>query len=123
MTIDYSKQKDKKIIVIEKSKTIQVDIVTIKYFECDGHLVFIYHTNGDQPYHYTDTIKKLELDITDIGFLRICSKRLVNMRFVEKIDLKKHEIQLNTGQCFTVSRRKWHKIKVFFRVQDTKMIP
>ncbi len=115
MTIDYSKQKDKKIIVVEKSKTIQVDIETIKYFECDGHLVFVIHTNGDQPYYYTDAIKNLEIDINGIGFMRICSNRLVNMKFVDKIDFKKHEIQLNTGECMTISRRKWHNIKDFYR--------
>ena len=120
MTIDYSKQKDKKIIIVEKSRTIQVDIETVKYFECDGHLVFIFHTNGEQPYHYTDTIKKLELDFEGIGFLRICPKRLVNMKFIEIICSKKHEIQLNTGQCLIVSRRRWHNIKQFFSKQETK---
>ena len=59
--------------------------------------------------------KNLEIDINGIGFMRICSNRLVNMKFVDKIDFKKHEIQLNTGECMTISRRKWHNIKDFYR--------
>jgi DNA-binding LytR/AlgR family response regulator len=119
MTIDYTKQKDKKITVVEKSKTIQVDIETVRYFESDEHLVLIFHTDGEQPYHYINTIKKLETELNGIGFIRICQKRLVNMRYVQICCSKKHELHFTNGQILTVSRRKWHNVKEFFSRDET----
>ncbi len=116
MTIDYSKQKDKKIAVVEKTKIMQVDIVFVIYFECDEHLIYIFHTNGEQPYHCTNTIKKLEAELKGIGFVRICRKRLVNMRYVQLCCSEKRQLHFYNGHILTVSRRKWHNVIGYFRI-------
>lgn len=114
MDLDFSKQKDKKLSVIEKTKTSFINYETITYLECDGNLVFVFHTHDKSPYSYTNSLIKLESELTECGFLRISHNKLVNMYHVMNLNSKKHEIQLSDGNILTVSRRKWQKIRNIF---------
>lgn len=114
MDFDFSKQKEKRLSVIEKTKTSLIKYETITYLECDCNIVYVFHTQDKSPYSYSNSLVKLESELTEFGFIRISHNRMVNMYHVMNFDSKKHEIKLSDGKYLTVSRRKWHKIRNMF---------
>lgn len=109
--MNFSKQNDQTISIITKTEIYSVLLECIFYIECDGTLIKVFHTESEKPYFCTNTLKKLENDLFEYGFIRIMHNRLVNMKHVACCNAKTHEIHLKNGLIMPISRRKWHKVK------------
>jgi DNA-binding LytR/AlgR family response regulator len=107
----YSKQIGEVITLNTKTEIRNIPLDSILYFECDGSLIQVYHTENDTINYFIGTLKKLETEYADYGFLRISHNRLVNMRHMVCCRTKTHELNLKNKFFFKVSRRKWHLIK------------
>jgi len=114
MNYDFSKQKEKKLPIKEKTQTSLLLYDEILYLECTGNLVFVFNTQNETPFSYSNSLINIETELCDFGFLRINHNKKVNMYHVKKLYAKKHEILLSDESILTVSRRKWQKIKDFF---------
>lgn len=114
MNFDFSKQKQNKLAIKEKTQTNIMGYDEITYLECTGNLVFVFHTKSRTPYCYSKSLIEIECELEGYGFLRINHNKVVNMQHVLNLNSKKHEIRLVNEVTLTVSRRKWQKIKEFF---------
>lgn len=114
MNFDFSKQEYNKLAIKEKTQTNIVRYDEITYLECNGNLVFVFHTKNRAPYSYSKPLIEIECELADFGFLRINHNKLVNMQHVLNLNSKKHEMTLANEITLSVSRRKWQKIKEFF---------
>lgn len=114
MNFDFSKQKEKKLPIKEKTQTSLLRYDEILYLECTGNLVFVYHLKDGNPFSYSNSLTNLETELLGFGFLRISHNRVVNMYHVQNLNSKKHEISLGDNMKLDVSRRKWQNIKEFF---------
>lgn len=114
MNFDFSKQKEKKLPIKEKTQTSLLRYDEILYLECTGNLVFVYHSQNEIPFSYSNSLINIEIELVQYGFLRINHNKLVNMYHVQNLNSKKHEIRLSTNHILTVSRRKWKNIREFF---------
>lgn len=115
MTTNYSELQDKHLRLIEKKRIHQLIIGEIVYVECVNHLVLVYLINKTQPEHYSISLSFIEYELSNSGFLRINHNRLINMKYVVEIIVKNHEVKLIDERIFTVSRRKWHRVKDYFK--------
>lgn len=114
MDFDFSKQKDKKLLIRERTQLSIVRYDEITYLECDDKLVYVHHMKYDQAFCYTKSLSELECELNQFGFLRIHNNKVVNMQHVLSLNSKKREIRLSTLEILTASRRKWQKVKSFF---------
>jgi DNA-binding LytR/AlgR family response regulator len=114
MNFDFSKQKEKKLPIKEKAQTSLLRYDEILYLECTGNLVFVYHSQNESPFSYSNSLINIETELAQYGFLRINHNKLVNMYHVQNLNSNKHEIRISSSKILTVSRRKWQNIKEFF---------
>lgn len=114
MNFDFSKQKHKKLAIIEKAQTNVVCCDEITHLDCNGDLVFVFHVNKNSPYSYTRSLKEIECELAGFGFLRINRNRVVNMQHVVNLNAKRRELRLANEVTLLVSRRKWQIIRDFF---------
>ena len=114
MDFDFSKQKEKKFPLKERTQTSLLCYAEVLYLECTGNLVFVFHTKNATPYSYANSLVSIEAELAQFGFLRISHNRLVNMYHAQNLNSKKHQISIGSDHILTVSRRKWQKIKDFF---------
>lgn len=93
------------ILAINLKKTICVPLSDVRYIEGFGNYTMFYLADGRQVL-VTKTIKDfypiLEADV----FVRPHRSFVVNLRYVEYLDLKNMFVQLRNGQQITISRRK-----------------
>lgn len=120
--VDFNKQTCQTITITTKTLIYYIPIGSILYFECDGTLIKVYHSESDKPYFYIHTLKNLESELSELGFLRICHNRLVNMKNVTGCNATLHCLHMNNGITLEISRRKWHKIKEFQNPVTTSYI-
>jgi DNA-binding LytR/AlgR family response regulator len=111
--MNYSNQNGQTISIITKTEIHIVLLECILYIECEGTLIKVFHTESDKPYYCTNTLKKLEADLTEFGFIRLIYNCLINMKHVDYSNAKNHEIHIRNGLTLPISRRKWHKLKAF----------
>ena len=110
--MDYHHQYGHAISITTTKAIYQLQIESILYFECADSLISVFHTNDDKPFHYINSLSKIEEELNHFGFIRISHNMLVNMRNVLKCSTKTHTVYLKNGVLLQASRRKWHKIKV-----------
>jgi DNA-binding LytR/AlgR family response regulator len=113
MKFDFSKQKEKKLAIKEKTQISFLNYDQILFFECSGSLVFIYHSQSVKPLTFCATLNDIETKLNCYGFLRINHNTIINMFHVKKMCTKKHEVHLSNEFILHVSTRKWHKVKCF----------
>jgi DNA-binding LytR/AlgR family response regulator len=111
--MNFSKQNDQTISIITKTEIYSILLESILYIESDGTLIKVFHAESEKPFYCTNTLKKLEVDLTEFGFLRITHNCLVNMKHVVRTNVQTHEIRMKNGLTLPISRRKWHKVKAF----------
>lgn len=106
MNLDFSKQKDKKLSIVEKTKTTLIDIDTIIYLECDGYITTI-HLNNHKIITVSKLLKLFENEVADFGFLRVNHKTIVNPKYIQEISTSicGKILQINNSEI-KVSRRK-----------------
>src|SRR5450759_5220112 len=101
MDFDFSKQKDKKLLIKERTQLSIVRYDEITYLECDDKLVYVHHMKYDQAFCYTKSLSELECELNQFGFLRIHNNKVVNMQHVLSLNSKKREIRLSTLEILT----------------------
>jgi DNA-binding LytR/AlgR family response regulator len=116
MNFDFSKQKEKVLLIKEKTQTSILRYDEILYMECTGNLVSVFHTQNSSPISYTSSLISNETILGDFGFVRISDSKIVNMYHAKKLHSKKREIHMSNESILEVSRRKWHKIAKFFKL-------
>ena len=113
--MDYSKQRDKTIILKEKGEISQFNIENIVYFECDQYLSTVHLFNTKETKTFCKQLKNIEEELTEYGFLRIFRNILVNMKYVDNINSRKRCLIIKNGIELKVSRNKWHDVRDFFK--------
>jgi len=114
MSCDFTKQKEKTLLIKEKSLRHIVPYNEILWLECDGNIVTVFLVGDNTPVSYTNSLTDIEKCLGEFGFLRINHNKIVNMAHVKKMKSKTREIILGNDEVLTVSRRKWQIIKNFF---------
>jgi two-component system LytT family response regulator len=106
MDLDFSKQKDKKLAIVEKRKTRLIDIDAITYLECDGYVTTIYLISHE-IINVSKLLKHFENELTAYGFVRANHKTIVNPKYITAIlpTICGKIIQINSSEI-KVSRRK-----------------
>ena len=84
MDLDFSNQTNKKIEVIEKTKTRLIDIETITYLDCNGYVTTI-HLLNFETYSTSKLLKCFENELKEYGFIRANRSTLVNPRCITLI--------------------------------------
>lgn len=116
MEYNYSRQKDNKLAIKEKTQINLVRYDEIIYLECYGNLIFVYHMTDKKPYSYTNSLAHLESELSEFGFLRIDHNKLINMSHVLNLNAKNHCVELTNDIILKVSRRKWRGCRNYFTV-------
>ncbi len=69
--MDFSKQRDKTIVLKEKGKARQFFIENIVYIECDGYISKVHLNNGEYPESFAILLKVIEREVNGYDFCRI----------------------------------------------------
>ena len=109
----YIRQTEKFLILNTKTEIRNIPIDNILYFECDGSLIRVYHSESDETNCFIGSLKNLETEYVKYGFLRISHNHLVNMKHMVCCKRKVHELNLKNKFFLKVTRRKWRLIKDF----------
>jgi len=110
--MDYSNQRDKKIILKEKGKAHQIAIEDIVYVECESYVSTVHTYSKGKTVSCSILLKDIEEKVNGYGFCRINRNTLVNLKFFESyLSGKKRCIKTVTGVKMNVSRRKWGILK------------
>ncbi len=114
MNIDYSRQKGRKIAIVEKTKTRLIDIESITYLTCSGYVTSI-HLKNNEKYNVSKLLKLFENELSEIGFIRANYNTIVNLKYASKIEssLGKKIIIIN-NLPITISRRRVYVFRHLF---------
>lgn len=120
MDLDFSKQRDKKLAIVEKKKTRLIDIDTITYLECDGYITTIYLISHE-TINVSKLLKHFENELTEYGFVRANHKSIVNPKYITGIlsTICGKILQINDSEI-KVSRRKAFLFKNHTRNENQK---
>ncbi len=106
--MDFSKQRDKTIVLKEKSKVRQFFIENIVYVECDGYVSTVHLNNGDEPESFAILLKEIEKEVNVYDFCRINKNTLVNLKYFHSfVSGRKRCFVTRNGIEMKISRRKW----------------
>lgn len=106
--MDYSKQRDKTIVLKEKGKTQQLFVENIVYIECNGYISTIHMNNGNKPETFSVLLKEIEKEVNGYGFCRINRNTLVNLKYFKSfVAGQKRCFVIENGTEMKISRRKW----------------
>jgi two-component system, LytTR family, response regulator len=98
--------KQPKLLVGERQRRLYpLDIETIDYIEADGNYVTI--RAGDAEYVSRDSIKRLAVELSAFGFVRIARSILLNIRAVQFAEPLGHgtlAFTLSSGTCLHSSK-------------------
>ena len=111
MNLDFSIQRDKKLVVVEKSKTKLIDIDVITHLECDAYITTI-HLLRQKSICVSKLLKYFEDELAVVGFIRVNNNTIVNPKYISEISSSegKRIILLNNSKI-KVSRRRSYIIK------------
>jgi len=106
MNLEFSKQANKKLAIVEKRKTRLIDIGTITYLTCDGYVTTI-HLLNQETISVSKLLKHFENELEEYGFLRANHNTIVNPKNMTGILSNNGEtiVQINNLEI-KVSRRK-----------------
>ncbi|MVM28523.1 response regulator receiver protein [Spirosoma sp. HMF4905] len=95
-----------------------LNVVDLVYLEGEINYTWLHWTDGRRllmPY----TLKRLASKLPPAWFLRLHRHYMVNLRFIEKVELKsnKPEVHLLTGVYLPISRRRWVELRKQFVFQ------
>ncbi len=110
--MDYSKQKEKAIILKTKNRINQVYIEHITHIICESYLCTIFLNDGSTK-SYVRLLREFESELEEYGFLRISHNTLINTKYFCTMKTRGHKrkIILKQGTELIVSRRKWPIVK------------
>jgi two-component system, LytTR family, response regulator len=90
----------------------------IKYLEAEINYTKVYFANGLIKKSGYTLMRFEELLKQNTMYKRIHRAFIVNMNFVENIDLKAQNIAIANGPTLQISRRKLQKLESFFRAKE-----
>lgn len=106
MKIDFNNQKNTKLQLVEKNKSIFVDIESITYLQCDGYITSI-HLENDEIVVISKLLKHFEKELSVIDFKRVNRSTLVNLKHVTSIHSENGQKMIKVKDAtIKVSRRK-----------------
>ena len=112
MKKDYSCQNNKKIVVIECNKMLQIDIQKISYIQCNSNISTIYFADKAKLVITAKLLKQFEAELSELGFVRANRNTLVNAKYIEKVENYNNKIlTLVTNEKITISCRRLSKIR------------
>lgn len=101
------KEKGKLITFKTENTTVNINVNDINYFETFGHTIEI-NTN-DKVIPVRDSLKSLENQFSQYGFVRIHKSYLVNCRFVYAVS--RHNITLHNMKILPVGKGRANEIR------------
>jgi len=115
--MDFSKQRDKTIILKEKAKVIQFFIDSIVFIECFGYLSVVHLINSDKTEVFSKLLKDIERELDGYGFCRINRNTLVNLKYFKSFARENNRRFITrNGLEMKVSRRKWPVFKEYIEM-------
>ena len=110
--MDYSKQRDRTIMLKGKGRISQFHIENIVYIECDAYLSTIHLNGADKPETFSILLKDIEKKVIGYGFYRINRNTIVNLKYYNcLINGNRRCFISRNGKELKVSRRKWCNLK------------
>ncbi|MEI6349283.1 MAG: LytTR family transcriptional regulator DNA-binding domain-containing protein [Bacteroidota bacterium] len=106
MKIDFNNQKNTKLQLTEKNKSIFVEIEAITYLQCDGYITSI-HLINEETVVVSKLLKHFEKELSVVDFKRVNHSTLVNLKHVTSIHTENGQKLINIKDAtIKVSRRK-----------------
>jgi DNA-binding LytR/AlgR family response regulator len=120
MNLDYSIQKGKKLPIIDKTRTRLIDIEAITHLQCDSYVTTI-HLINKENICISKLLKLFEIELFDLGFLRVNHNTIVNPLHIREISstLNERIIQINNSEI-KISRRKAYLFKNLVKSENKK---
>ena len=94
-------RKQKCLVAMVKGDRITINISSIVYLEVIKRVIYV-HTVSGKTYEFYSTLNEMFSKLEDFGFVRPHQSYVVNMSFIESIQL--NSIELKTGQSIPLSR-------------------
>lgn len=106
-----------------RDELTRVELAKVVYFESDGNYVSIVYSNG---YNMTLLVSMINIEqvlqhVTDLPFVRVGRKHLINMRYLSQINLLKAQVMLmdsQTGQTFPITMSKEAVKQLKFAIKE-----
>lgn len=106
MVLDFSKQKEKKLVLIDKRKTNIIDVDSILYLDCNGYVTSVYQNNC-KTVSVSRLLKYFQEELEELGFVRVSHNTIVNLKHVSVIESTSKGLFLEINSLkIKVSRRK-----------------
>ena len=106
MKIEFNNQKNTKLQLVDKHKSIFVEIESITYLHCDGYITSI-HLANDETVVVSRLLKHFEEELAVVDFQRVNRSTLVNLKHVNSIYTENgHKMIKVKDTIIKVSRRK-----------------
>ena len=108
--MDYNLQNNSSLILSTDRLIFQIYINNITFIECDSYVTMIHFMDSKEVLSTSILLKELELFLGQYYFFRINKQVLLNLRYLNNIDINKRRLTLYNGLEFTISYR---KLKLF----------
>lgn len=110
--MDYSKQRDRTIMLKGKGRISQFHIENIVYIECDAYLSTIHLNVADKPETFSILLKEIEKKVIGYGFYWINRNTIVNLKYFQCfVNGHKSCFVTRNEKEMKISRRKWCNLK------------
>jgi len=110
--MDYSAQKDKTILITQKTRISNVRIENINFIKCHGEVSTICFVDKRNPIVVSRLLKKFEIELKQYGFIRSTHNILINIYQIHELKNSGcREIIMKNDEIVKVSVRKLPKIK------------
>lgn len=105
--ISYTDPETKKVKIHVGNEIIWVDTGTIIRCESQSNYTSIVCSPGNEKYTVAKTLKAVETELIDSEeFLRVHQSHLINLWFIDKIEMANNRILLKNGEIVPISRSK-----------------
>lgn len=117
MKKDFSCQRDKKVALKEKGKTIMADMDKITHLTCESYLTTT-HLIDNTTITISKKLKHFEIELAEYGFIRVNHNSIINTKYILSImgGCKRMVILANNNKV-RISRR---KMCYFMRIIENK---
>ncbi|GHV34142.1 hypothetical protein FACS1894178_1070 [Bacteroidia bacterium] len=111
--------KIEKLFVKDQHKINVIRIKNITHISCSGYVCTI-HTQSTQ-FIVSKLLKEFEIEFAESNFIRINHSTLVNLEYVENIEIgTNYLMNLSTGISLKISRRKIQMVEKLLKSQSIK---
>lgn len=97
---------DMKLIIKERGKIQFIHKTEIEYCESDSNYCII-HLQSGKKMIISKCLKQVSNDLTTPNFKRIHSKYLINLAFLDQIDISNKKVTMSNGAALPISRARY----------------